>query len=531
MIVEDQGETRAFLAAAMAGNGAAVETRDTHISHLVLGPARVWKLKRAVRLPYLDFSTPEARLAACEHEVVRNRLTAPQIYRGVRRITRQGTGLGTGIGAGLGTGLALDGDGALVDAVVEMRRFDDATLFDRLAERGALDAPLMEALAAEIARLHDAAPVVREPCGAAHVAAVLAVNEAALAATRVFDDDDVAFFNARICDAAVRHRALLDARGRAGRVRLAHGDLHLRNIFLEDGQPVLFDCIEFNDALATVDVLYDLAFLLMDLVHRGLGDLANVVMNRTLDRSGDDDGLPLVPFFMALRAAVRAHVAATAIDEGDERPERREEAGAYFELASRLLEPGPVELVAVGGLSGSGKSTVAAALAPLIGTGAGARVLSSDRLRKALHGVPPETRLPPAAYAGPVSARVYDALIARAGAVAGQGTCVVVDAVFARESERRRVAEAARAAGVPFRGYWLDLPHEGLRARVAARRGGPSDADLAVLERQLGYDLGRMDWTRLDAAVPAGVLAQRIREHMPEPEEASGCLAARPFGV
>jgi uncharacterized protein len=496
LIVDDQGEVRRFLSAAMAGRGG-VEEVTTHISHLFLGPERVWKLKRAVRLPYADFATPERRLGFCEREVALNRRTAPDHYLGVRRITRAGRGL------------ALDGDGALVDAVVEMRRFDQEALLDRLAARGALTPALMERLATEVAQLHAACQADSRP-GGERVAEVLAVNEAAFGETRVFPPDAVRAFNAAFRAAATGHQTRLDARGRAGRVRLAHGDLHLRNIFLDGDRPVLFDCIEFNDAIATVDVLYDLAFLLMDLVHRGLPGFANLVLNRYLDINGDEDGLPLVPFFMGLRAAVRAHVTATAIEAGDDTPERRAEARAYFDLALALMRPKPAVVVAIGGLSGTGKSTVAAALAPRLGAGAGARILSSDRLRKALHGVPPDTRLPQEAYRREVSARVYGEIEARTARIAAMGSAVVADAVFADPGERDRIEVAAGSAAVPFLGVWLHAPHDTLRARVGARAGGPSDATPAVLERQLAYELGPVTWTRFRADQPAAALADPI---------------------
>ncbi len=497
MLVSDQEEVRAFLAAALVAEGGG-ETIETHISHVFVGPDRAWKLKRAVQLPYADFSTPERRLDFCTREVALNRRTAPAHYLGVRRITREPGGL------------VFDGAGDLVDAVVEMRRFDQRMLLDRLATRGALTAPLMDRLAEAIAQLHDACPIDDRP-GSDRVADVLAVNEAALAGTQVFPRDEIAAFNAAFRAAAAAQRARLDARARAGRVRRAHGDLHLRNIFLEDGAPVIFDCIEFNDALATVDLLYDLGFLLMDLVHRDLPAFANRVMNRYLDLTGDEGGMPLLPFFMALRAAVRAHVTATAIDEGADSPARRREARGYFDLARALLQPEPVRVVAIGGLSGSGKTTVAETLAPRIGAGAGARCLSSDRLRKALHGVAVETRLPPEAYRQEVSTRVYHEMTARAQALAAAGAPVVVDGVFARPAERAAIEAAAGAAGVPFLGIWLDAEPALLRERVAARRGGPSDATLGVLERQLGYDLGTISWTWLDAAHRPETLAEEIR--------------------
>lgn len=498
MLVDDQDETRAFLAKAMAqrGGGAKIET---HISHIFVGAEVAWKLKRAVMLPYADFSTPQRRLACCLREIARNRRTAPQHYLGVRRITRSADGL------------VFDGPGELVDAVVEMRVFDQASLLDRLAVRGALTPPLIEQLATAIATLHDRCPPDHRP-GSERVSEVLAVNEAALAGTDVFPREEVAQLNTAFRAAAATWRAHLDARAQAGRVRLAHGDLHLRNIFLENDEPVIFDCIEFNDGLATVDLLYDLAFLLMDLVHRGLQGFANGVLNRYLDQTADEGGMPLVPFFMALRAAVRAHVTATAIDEGADTPARRAEARAYFELSQRLLRPHRAVVVAVGGLSGSGKSTVAGILAAQLGSGAGARYLSSDRLRKALHGVAPETRLPPDAYRPEMSAQVYREITERAQSLAARGVSVVTDAVFARPAERARIAAAARAAGVPFHGFWLEAPAELLRARVAGRQGGPSDATLAVLETQLSHELGAISWMRLDAACAPESLAETISE-------------------
>ncbi len=496
MMAGDQHKTRAFLADAMARLGG-VQEIETHISHVFVGGGVAWKLKRAVRLPYADFSTAQKRLVCCQREVELNRRTAPTHYLGVRRIT-----LGP-------DGLAFDGPGELVDAVVEMRAFDQASLLDRLALRGKLTPPLAERLATAIVRLHDSSPPDHRP-GSERVAEVLSVNEASLSQTRVFPRHEVAHLNAAFRAAAAAWRADLDARADAGRVHLAHGDLHLRNIFLDGDEPVIFDCIEFNDALATVDLLYDLAFLLMDLVHRGLPGLANLVLNRYLDQTGDEGGMKLVPFFMALRAAVRAHVTATAIDEGADTPARRAEARAYFDLALRLLHTEPAVVVALGGLSGSGKSTVAQILAARIGGGAGARYLSSDRQRKALHGVAPETRLPPGAYGPESSEQVYRAIIERAQHLAASGVSVVADAVFARPAERRRIAAAAEAALTPFHGFWLDAPAALLRARVASRRGGPSDATLSVLETQLAYELGPITWAQLDAASRPEALAERI---------------------
>ena len=190
---------------------------------------------------------------------------------------------------------------------------------------------------------------------------------------------------------------MLDRRGAAGKVRRCHGDLHLRNVCLFEGKPTLFDCLEFSDELASVDVLYDLAFLLMDLEHRGLADFANLVLNRYLDLTGEDDGLAALPLFLSLRAAIRAHVTAAAMERAAQsaaEPAMAAEARRYLELAAQFLRPRSCRLIAIGGLSGTGKSTLAAALAPCLG----ARVLRSDVIRKRLFGVAPETQLPASAY-------------------------------------------------------------------------------------------------------------------------------------
>jgi aminoglycoside phosphotransferase family enzyme/predicted kinase len=495
--IDDQNETVAFLksAAAFGSDGRDdVRTVTTHISLVLLIGARAIKLKRAVRLPYVDFSTPERRLAACEQELLLNRRTAPALYRAVRRVTREPDGR-----------LALDGVGVLVDAVVEMARFDEDSLFDRMALAGELTPPLMTKLARGIAAFHAGAAIAPGSSGAARMAAVLGINGRALAMTEIFPKDDVAHLTTVSRAALAAHAALLDARARSGKVRRCHGDLHLRNICLVEDEPTLFDCLEFDEELATTDVLYDLAFLLMDLWHRGMEAHANLVFNRYLDEADEQDGLPVLPLFMAVRAVVRAHVTAAQVtaaqvaDAGAEAAARREEARAYFALALRLLEPRPARLVAVGGLSGSGKSTLAAVLAPGIGPAPGARILASDRIRKRLFGVAAETRLPPEAYRPNVSEQVYGILTARAESVLRHGHGVVADAVFDRPADRSSIAEVAASAGVTFHGLWLEASPERLLRRVADRRGDASDATPEVVKDQLGRPLAAIEWPRLTA--------------------------------
>ncbi|ORE98901.1 bifunctional aminoglycoside phosphotransferase/ATP-binding protein [Aurantimonas sp. 22II-16-19i] len=480
----------------------AIETVRTHISLLLLGGETALKLKRPVTLPYVDFSRAETRLVVCEREVELNRRTAPMLYRGVHRITRQDDGT-----------LAIDGPGDLVDAVVAMRRFDEDSLLDRQAEAGELTASLVERLGAVIAAFHRDLPAAETSGGAARMAGVLDVNEAALATTAVFERDAVEEFNGRFREELARLAPLLDRRAEAGFVRRGHGDLHLRNICVVDGEPVPFDCLEFSEELGTTDVLYDLAFLLMDLWHRGLEDFANLAMNRYLDVTGDEAGLPVLPFFMAVRAAVRAHVGATAASGGGpEADEQRASARRYFDLALDLLHPAEPRLVAVGGLSGSGKSTVAKAIAARVGPPPGARTISSDRIRKRSFGVSPETRLPADAYRPKVTQAVYRSLAEASGAVLALGHGVVADATFEREGERAHIEAVAGQADTGFLGLWLDVPAAELIRRVAARTGDPSDATPDVVERQLERDHGAIGWTAVDGSGPPETVARRARE-------------------
>jgi aminoglycoside phosphotransferase family enzyme/predicted kinase len=486
----EQTDAIAFLSDPATHPGAAVETMETHISYIFLAGDRAYKMKRAVRLPYADFSTPDLRLATCRKELDLNSRTAPELYLRVRRITRKAVGT-----------LEFDGDGELADAVVEMKRFDQSALFDRMAQTGNLTPALMTETARAILRFHQGAPVVHSGGGAANIEGVLDVNRAGFATSHVFIEAEIDAFDASFRAALARHAPLLDRREAAGKVRRCHGDLHLRNICLLGGEPRLFDCIEFNDGIAMIDILYDLAFLLMDLWHRGFPELANLVANRYLDEADDEDGFALLPFFMAIRAAVRAHVTATQAEESHEGSGRlANKAKAYFKLASTLLTEHPARLVAIGGLSGSGKTTVAEALAAHVGAPPGARIVESDRIRKAMHGVAAETRLPEEAYRSEISERVYSEMARHAEFILSSGGSVVADAVFDRERDRIRMEQVVIDSALPFLGIWLDVSPDVLRRRIGKRKGGPSDATVDILSRQLQRDPGAIAWRRLDAA-------------------------------
>jgi aminoglycoside phosphotransferase family enzyme/predicted kinase len=478
-----------------------VELIETHASIVFLAGSRAYKLKRAVRYSYLDYSTPERRQRACETELALNRRTAPSLYLAVSSIGRDGQGK-----------LGFDVETPL-DWVVVMRRFEQSDLLGRLADEGRLDRGLARELTDHIVAFHKRADKRHAFGGHAAIAALIDGNDANLRAAPAFDPAKVAALAAASRRELAVVGDVLDRRQRRGLVRRCHGDLHLDNICLLDGHPVLFDCIEFSDELACIDVLYDLAFLLMDLDARERRDIANLVLNRYFDMADGEDGIGAVPLFLSLRAAIRAHVTATAASlkpEGGREPLERVALGHLDRALLYLAKPAP-RLVAIGGLSGTGKSTVAAALAPEIGTAPGARILRSDVIRKRLLGCLPEARLPSTAYTPEMGERVYEALRSKAAAALQAGHSVILDAVAAHPAERASFRALAAQARVPFTGFWLEAPPAVLEERIARRIGDASDATAAVLRQQLGYELGPIDWERLDVSrdLPGCVAAAR----------------------
>ena len=503
----DQSDVIAWLATPGsygAGSGS-VERIDTHTSVVFLVGERVFKLKRAVRFDYLDYSTPERRRLCCIEEVRLNRRTAPQLYRRVRTVNRAPSG-----------SLALDGPGRAVDYLVEMKRFDADAQLDRLAERGALDVALMPRLADAIARLHDIARRSFQHGGRDGMATVLQGLRDGMRVhgPGVLDREAGECLSSAGFLALGRQAELLDGRRTAGFVRHGHGDLHLRNICLLGGQPILFDCIEFNPVLACVDVMYDVAFLLMDLLHRTLATHANAVLNRYIERTGDIAGLALLPLFLAARAAVRAMTQATAVGvqrRPTEAAALRVEAQRYLDLAQGLITPPAPRLVAVGGPSGSGKTTLARRLAAAVGPPPGALILRSDVERKRMLGMPAERRLGPGGYRESVTRDVYRNLTAQADAVLRTGHGVIVDAVFGDPVDRAAMEDVSRANGVRFDGLWLAAPLDTLRRRIIARVGDASDATAEVAARQIRRTRAPDSWSTLDATGDAAAVWRAAR--------------------
>ena len=502
-VTEDQSEVVDFLASGAGRGPPADEIIETHGARVFLCGDVAYKLKRAVWFPYMDFSSIGKRQAYCRAEVRLNRRTAPDFYLDAVPVVRDAAGA-----------LALNGAGEPLDWVVVMRRFEQDALFDRLAQRGALDEDLIESLADTVARFHGAAEPLSAVDFAAGMERVIAGNEASLNAipSDVFPAAEVSDLQRRCIDLFDdRAHDILQRRGWSGFVRQCHGDLHLKNIFLSDGRPVLFDCIEFDPGLAQIDVFYDLAFLLMDLEFREMRGAANVLLNRYVARTGDYGGVALLPLFMAVRAVIRAHVTAATAETRNDAPFRtklHDEARAYFELAKHIVKPASSGLIAIGGLSGSGKSLLARSIAPSIGGAVGALVVRSDVIRKQMFDADLFERLAEAAYSKEYSRKVYARLVEICTMALGGNRWVVADAVFGDPVERAAVQAAARDRGLPFTGIWLDVPEPVQRQRLANRRHDVSDASPEIGKKQRSGIRPPDDWQVVDAGgTPDGTTA------------------------
>jgi uncharacterized protein len=489
----DQRQTIALLRRPETYGVPDVQCLETHANLVFLAGADAYKIKRAVRFEYMDFSTLEKRRAACVREVKINRLWAPDLYFGCVPITREPEGM-----------LSLGGDGEIVEWAVHMRRFDENDLLSKYADSNRLDRQLAIQLADAVFASHGKVERAARPSGTASYRELAASICGGLTAV---DAGEVSRLATALEQQLDGTSAIIDERAAHGFVRRCHGDLHLANIVLHHGRPTLYDALEFDEALATIDTLYDLAFLLMDLDVRGHRPAANIVLNRYLYRSReklDLRGLAILPLFLSLRAAVRALVTSdrAAQEAGQDREGDLVRARRYLASALEYAAPVAPRLVVVAGLSGSGKTTLAAALAPWLSPAPGAVHLRSDLERKALAGVGEFERLPDSTYTPQARQRVYRSLHEKAATILRAHHSVILDAVYDSETERTDLEDLAGALGIPMHGLWLHTADAAtLIARVEGRRDDASDATPDVVRHQLSADIGRLStrWHELDA--------------------------------
>lgn len=467
----------------------AVTVIETHISWVLLTGSLAYKIKKPVRLSFLDFSTLSLRERFCREELRCNARFAPDLYLGVVAVIAHADH-----GLTVLRPDALPADGAVLEWAVCMRQFDPRQCLDQLVERNAVDTLTLRAFGGRLAALHAALP--RVPLPAADLAA--RIIEPERANFRALADAPLApQLSARVAalayachDQASALSHDLAARLQAGAVRECHGDLHLGNLVLHAGVVQPFDALEFDLNLRLIDVASDLAFLLMDLLVRGRSDLAYGCLDGYLDAGGDYALAPLLPFYMNYRAMVRAKVAAIELTQRAARDPVRAEItarlAALVDWAAGMLARPPGQLVLMCGLSGSGKSWVAERLVPRLG----AIRLRSDVLRRALPQASARQRAEsePGRYAPAAVASVYDQLRTRAARLLAAGEHVILDATFLAPAERGRTLTLARQMGADAVIIFCTAPAAVLAARVTARAAAgadPSEADIAVLTAQI----------------------------------------------
>ncbi|HEY5649058.1 MAG TPA: AAA family ATPase [Nitrospiria bacterium] len=461
-----------------------IEHLHTHISDVFLTGKFAYKVKKAVDLKFLDFSSLEKRKFFCEREVALNRRLAQDIYLGVVPITVDNGAVRVG------------GKGEVIEYAVKMVQFDQKGLLNAVAKRGELTADHMRTLAGQLAGFHRSA-LCDEGYGHPRV-----VGEHVLGNFKQTEKyrgivverdrfDRLREFSEMFLE---EHTAGFEERMHRGAIRICHGDLHLRNICLDRDRLIIFDCIEFNEALSHIDVISEAAFLMMDLDHRGLHGLGNVFFNTYLDETQDYPGLSVLDFYLIYRAMVRAKVAVISLDDPDmNKKEKREagnRAGAYFELAHRYLMTHDPRLIIMAGVSGSGKSTVAQDLS----RAENAVVIRSDVLRKHIAGIELDTRAggqggyEEGIYTHEMTERTYAGLLKAAEAVVESGRWAILDATFGNSDLRRAALEWAEKKEIPFTIIHCSAPVPELESRLVGReaRGvDASDAGVAVMRRQL----------------------------------------------
>ncbi len=460
-----------------------VEVAETHISYVLLVGEYAYKFKKPLDLGFLDFSTLEKRHHFCREELRINRRLAPDIYLDVVAIT--GTPESPRIG----------GEGTPIEYAVKMRRFPDDGLLCHRLER--LTPELMDAIADRVAAFHAVAEVCEDdqPWGSPDF--VIRPMLENFEPIRQLEHDPAVDLQLTRLEQWTRetHRELhgmLAERKAGGFVRECHGDMHLGNITLVDGEAVIFDAIEFNPGLRWIDTINEIAFLAMDLDEKERPELAQRVLNSYLERSGDYAGLPLLRFYQVYRAMVRAKVTAIRLGQDDleheERGTLREEFRRYLDLADRYTRSGSPALIITHGASGSGKSVAARSLTAELP----AIQVRSDVERKRLAGLPRLARsgsgIGQALYTPEMSERTYGCLLEAAERILSAGFVAVMDATFLKYRQRRPFAQLAGRLKVPFLILEMRTGEQVMRRRVRSRteRGGdPSEADERILDLQL----------------------------------------------
>lgn len=464
-----------------------IQLIQTHISYVLLTGEYSYKVKKPVNFGFLDFSTLGQRRHFCQEELRLNRRLSPRLYLAVVPIT----------GDAAQYQLALDPQSPdeVVEYAVQMRQFEQEQLFSHLFEQGALTLEQMQTLGKLVASFHTTAATNAEIQAFGDVQAVRAVAEdnyqtslpyvgraqtqTQLTQTQAFTED---FFKA--------HRDWFAQRQAEGKIRECHGDLHLNNVCRYQDQIQVFDCIEFNQEFRRTDVMYDAAFMVMDLEFQGRPDLANAFLNAYLEQTGDYWGAALLPLYLSMRAYIRAKVGSLMLDDPGipetQKQQAQERAAAYYHLAWEYTQRSPGKIFLMSGLSGSGKTTVARQIAQKIN----AVHIRSDAVRKQLAGIPLDQRgdqdgaYGSGIYSPEMTQKTYDRLLELGIFLAQQGLPVIMDAKYDRQDLRQDAIAQAQANQVPIQILHCTAPMDVLQARLQARQGDIADATADLLADQ-----------------------------------------------
>ncbi len=463
---------------------APIQLLQTHISYVLLTGEYAYKVKKPANFGFLDFSTLPQRHHFCEEEVRLNQRLSPALYLGVVPIYQQTPGC-----------YSLQETGEPVEYAVQMRQFDQRLLLSRIFARGELTPEMMATLGQQVARFHETAATNAEIQAFGSVAAIqqvdsnnYALSEAfvgrsqtqrQLAQTRTFTRQ---FF--------ADHPDWFERRQQEGNIRECHGDLHLNNVCCYQDEIQVFDCIEFNREFRNIDVIYDVAFMVMDLEFQGRADLANAFLNTYLERTGDYWGAALLPLYLSMRAYIRGNVNSLALNDSaiseTEKQGFLSRAQAYYQAAWRYTQRPQGQIQIMCGLSGAGKSTVARTLARQFN----ALHIRSDAVRKHLAGVPLDQRgAEPGAFGGGIytpemTQKTYDQLLALALLLAQQGFAVILDAKYDRQVLRQAVLSEAAARHIPVQIVVCTAPTEVLQTRLRSRQNDIADATADLLAEQ-----------------------------------------------
>ena len=454
-----------------------IRLMQTHVSYVLLTGDYAYKVKKPVNFGFLDYSTLERRRHFCQEELRLNQRTAAELYLEVVPIGQDGETYGLG-------------SDSAVEYAVKMVQFPQDTLLSALYERGDLTEDLIRTLAEQVAAFHLAAETNDHIRRFGAVAQIRQAFDENYAQTQGYVGGPQTQAQLDQTQAATDHifatqADLFQRRVAQNWIRACHGDLHLNNLCHWQDQLYLFDCIEFNEPFRYVDVMYDVGFVVMDLLAKDCRALATAFLNYYVEHTGDWEGLQLLPLYISRQAYVWAKVTSfllddPAIDEAT-KAQASQAAAHYYHLAWEVVQPQTGRLYLMAGLSGSGKSTTARELARQTG----AIHLRSDALRKHLAGVPLQQRGDQSLYSPEMTQNTYDRLIELGLTLVNAGFTVVLDAKYDRQALRLPALNQAQQAGIPAQILHCNAPPEVLEDRVRERSGDIADATVAVLQQQV----------------------------------------------